>query len=74
LLFIINQSQGITKMTFTTKGLLTTNEGWIVTPETMDALRKELPTLSTQEILRAVDLFKAGLILADVDTSVDKSW
>jgi hypothetical protein len=61
-------------MTFTTKGLLTTNEGWIVTPETMDALRKELPTLSTQEILRAVDLFKAGLILADVDTSIDKSW
>ena len=60
-------------MTFTTKGLLTTNEGWIVSPEMMTALRKELPTLSTQEILRAVDLFKAGLILTDVDTKVNKS-
>lgn len=60
-------------MTFTTKGLLTTNHGWIVTPEMMTALRKELPTLSTQEILRAVDLFKAGFILSDIDTRVDKS-
>ncbi len=58
-------------MTFTTIGLSTTKDGWIVSSDMLKAIKQELPTLSTEEALRVVDLIKLGLV--DVDTKIN-NW
>lgn len=53
-------------MTFNTKSLFTTKDGWIITADMLKQIKKELPMLSTEEALRVVDLFKSGVVNPDI--------